>query len=125
MCYKALLLLEHLLKHGPGKIVGDVQVGRWVVLAVCWCAVGLRLRCAAALGGAAAAAHITPSGCRAGRWSELATGLCSPAALAAAWSLRAPLHPCSLQSSASVLERLQYFEYKDANLRDHGEFHHR
>ncbi len=27
MCYKALLLLEHLLKHGPGKIVGDVQVG--------------------------------------------------------------------------------------------------
>lgn len=25
MCYKALLLLEHLLKHGPGKIVGDVQ----------------------------------------------------------------------------------------------------
>lgn len=28
MCYKALLLLEHLIKHGPGKIVGDVQV-RW------------------------------------------------------------------------------------------------
>ena len=25
MCYKALLLLEHLLKHGPAKIVGDVQ----------------------------------------------------------------------------------------------------
>ncbi|PRW45169.1 ENTH domain-containing [Chlorella sorokiniana] len=48
MCYKALLLLEHLIKHGPGKIVGDVQ------------------------------------------------------------------------SSASVLERLQYFEYKDANLKDHG-----
>ena len=48
MCYKALLLLEHLLKHGPGKIVGDVQ------------------------------------------------------------------------SSASVLERLTLFEYKDANLKDHG-----
>lgn len=25
MCYKALLLLEHLIKHGPGKIIGDVQ----------------------------------------------------------------------------------------------------
>lgn len=48
MCYKALLLLEHLLKHGPGKVVGDVQ------------------------------------------------------------------------SSASVLDRLTYFEYKDANMRDHG-----
>jgi epsin len=48
MCYKALLLLEHLLKHGPGKIVGDVQ------------------------------------------------------------------------SSASVLDRLTHFEYKDANMRDHG-----
>lgn len=26
-----------------------------------------------------------------------------------------------VQSSASVLERLQYFEYKDANLKDHGQ----
>ena len=25
MCYKALLLLEHLVKHGPAKIVSDVQ----------------------------------------------------------------------------------------------------
>ena len=25
MCYKSLLLLEHLVKHGPTKIVGDVQ----------------------------------------------------------------------------------------------------
>lgn len=48
MCYKALLLLEHLIKHGPGKIIGDVQ------------------------------------------------------------------------SSAGVLDRLQHFQYKDANLRDHG-----
>lgn len=48
MCYKALLLLEHLIKHGPGKIVGDVQ------------------------------------------------------------------------SSAGVLDRLQHFQYKDANLKDHG-----
>ena len=48
MCYKALLLLEHLVKHGPGKIVGDVQ------------------------------------------------------------------------SSASVLERLSNFEYKDPNMKDHG-----
>lgn len=48
MCYKALLLLEHLLKHGPGKIVGDVQ------------------------------------------------------------------------SSSSVLERLEHFQYKDANQKDHG-----
>jgi len=48
MCYKALLLLEHLIKHGPGKIVGDVQ------------------------------------------------------------------------SSASVLDRLSNFQYKDANLKDHG-----
>lgn len=48
MCYKALLLLEHLIKHGPGKIIGDVQ------------------------------------------------------------------------SSAGVLDRLQHFQYKDANLKDHG-----
>lgn len=49
MCYKALLLLEHLIKHGPSKIVSDVQ------------------------------------------------------------------------SSASVLDRLQNFEYKDPNMKDHGE----
>ncbi len=48
MCYKALLLLEHLIKHGPGKVVGDVQ------------------------------------------------------------------------SSAAVLDRLQHFEFKDGNMRDHG-----
>lgn len=47
-CYKALLLLEHLIKHGPPKIVQDVQ------------------------------------------------------------------------SSMSVLERLQHFQYKDPNGRDHG-----
>ncbi|PSC70401.1 Clathrin interactor EPSIN 3 isoform A [Micractinium conductrix] len=35
MCYKALLLLEHLLKHGPGKIVGDVQSSAGVLDRLC------------------------------------------------------------------------------------------
>lgn len=30
-CYKALLLLEHLLKHGPAKIVPDVQSSASVI----------------------------------------------------------------------------------------------